>query len=476
MANAEHLAILRGGVEAWNEWRKNNSDPKLGLIEVDLRGADLSEAYLCRANLREADLRGADLRWADLCGVNLIDADLRKAHLRPADLIGADLRGANLHGADLIEADLRGANLSHADLRRAKLSEANLIKVDLIEADLVWADLREADLRGADLRWADLRWADLHGANLIKADLSGADLRWAKLIKADLRWADLRVANLIKADFSEADLREADLRYGQLPVCSLTKANLTGAKLYATWRHDWIIKDVECSYVFWDVDGEIRSPEDRDLAPGEFEQLYRTLPTIEYIFQNGMTTLDPLIMDRVVRAIRERNPEYDIKIDSISARGLAPSIKFTVQRGEHMKPALAEVTKRYEAKLQELHGRLDELRRINQHLIDRPSEVHIRYVHGAYIAVYGSTINIDQHVECITKLRDAVAALPEDSPTFAQVAKKTALDLIGSALKNVAKGQVKKAAEQIIELGKVLGPVIVNTAAYAFFKSMIPGG
>jgi hypothetical protein len=25
-------------------------------------------------------------------------------------------------------------------------------------------------------------------------------------------------------------------------------------------------------------------------------------------------------------------------------------------------------------------------------------------------------------------------------------------------------------------LGKDLGPVIVNTAAYAFFKSMIPGG
>jgi hypothetical protein len=367
--------------------------------------------------------------------------------------------------------DLRGAHLSHAYLCAAKLSQANLIKVDLIEAYLGGANLREADLSGANLRWAKL-----DGANLIKADLGGADLRWAKLIKADLRWADLRVANLIKADFSEADLREADLRYGQLSVCSLTKAKLTGAKLYATWRHDWIIKDVECSYVCWDVNGEIRSPKDRDLAPGEFGQLYRTLPTIEYIFQEGMTPMDPLIMDRVVRAIRERNPEYDIKIDSISARGLAPSIKFTVQREEHTKPALAEVTERYEAKLQELHGRLDELRRINQHLIDRPSEVHIRYVHGAYVAVYGSTVNIDQHVEYITKLRDAVAALPEDSPTFAKVAKKTAMDIIGGAMKDVAKGQVKKAAEQIIKLGKDLGPVIVNTAAYAFFKSMIPGG
>jgi hypothetical protein len=32
---------------------------------------------------------------------------------------------------------------------------------------------------------------------------------------------------------------------------------------------------------------------------------------------------------------------------------------------------------------------------------------------------------------------------------------------------------VKKAAKQIIELGKDLGPVIVNTAAYGFFKSCL---
>ena len=51
---------------------------------------------------------------------------------------------------------------------------------------------------------------------------------------------------------------------------------------------------------------------------------------------------------------------------------------------------------------------------------------------------------------------------PEYSPIFAKVAKKTALDIIGSALKDVAKGQVKEAAKQIYELGKDLGPVIVN--------------
>jgi hypothetical protein len=40
-------------------------------------------------------------------------------------------------------------------------------------------------------------------------------------------------------------------------------------------------------------------------------------------------------------------------------------------------------------------------------------------------------------------------------------------------MKDIAKGQAKEAAKQVYELGKELGPVIANTAAYAFFKSCL---
>jgi hypothetical protein len=78
---------------------------------ADLRGANLSGAYLRRANLSGAYLRRADLRGADLRG---------------ADLSGADLRRADLRGADLSDADLSDANLSDTDLRIANLSGADL--------------------------------------------------------------------------------------------------------------------------------------------------------------------------------------------------------------------------------------------------------------------------------------------------------------------------------------------------------------
>ena len=82
--------------------------------DVDLRGADLTHAYLMGADLRDADLTRAALTGADLRGADLTDADLE----------GADLRGAVLTGAVLTGADLEGAILTGAQIREVQLSTA----------------------------------------------------------------------------------------------------------------------------------------------------------------------------------------------------------------------------------------------------------------------------------------------------------------------------------------------------------------
>jgi uncharacterized protein YjbI with pentapeptide repeats len=51
MANDEHVAMLKKGVDAWNAWRVENPE-----IRPDLSEADLSKANLAGANLREANL------------------------------------------------------------------------------------------------------------------------------------------------------------------------------------------------------------------------------------------------------------------------------------------------------------------------------------------------------------------------------------------------------------------------------------
>jgi hypothetical protein len=96
------------------------------LENVNLQGADLTWANLPEAHLREAKLQGASLAEADLQGANLKLAQLQRGHLK-----GALLQEAHLEGANLQEADLQGAYFQRASLGEANLQEANLREVNL---------------------------------------------------------------------------------------------------------------------------------------------------------------------------------------------------------------------------------------------------------------------------------------------------------------------------------------------------------
>jgi uncharacterized protein YjbI with pentapeptide repeats len=181
MANAEHLALVRKGRKAIDEWRQAHPRARLDLRGADLVGVDLTEADLSAAYLSAAKLNRAKLSWANLREADLVGAVLREANLSLARLGKADLSKANLRETILREANLKGANLAWADLslaalNGAKFSEASLTGARLIEANLTHANLSRADLTGADLSKANLRKTDLRGANLSKAWLGGTSL------------------------------------------------------------------------------------------------------------------------------------------------------------------------------------------------------------------------------------------------------------------------------------------------------------
>jgi hypothetical protein len=164
MANPEHLAILKQGVKAWNEWKEKNPIPM-----PDLSGANLSKA----------DLRGVVLVWTNLSQANLSGANLSGVRLNVANLIGADLSeaclaNASLCGADLIGAKLIKTNLSGADLTGAKLSLADFIKADLTGANLSQANLMNARLVDTNLAKADLSYCHVYGIAAWDLDLTDA--------------------------------------------------------------------------------------------------------------------------------------------------------------------------------------------------------------------------------------------------------------------------------------------------------------
>jgi len=297
MADEEHLAILRQGVDAWNAWREKEPSVRPNLVM-----ADLIWANLLQARLNQANLSGADLSEADLCG-----ADLSEAGLSEADLHGAKLIEANLYEADLSEADLSEADLSMANLREANLSEANL---------------SGADLSGADLSMANLRGANLGEANVRVANLSGAKLDRASLMRA----------NLIDACLDGADL--------------------TGAKLWETQRTGWSIKNVICRVAFWDRDGK----EPTKYEEGEFERIFAEKPRIILRYAGGISLIDLLALPLVVERLQAEYPGSVLQIHSMQNDAGGASVTITVEDRAGRDPeAFEQELVRIQTKLNHVH-------------------------------------------------------------------------------------------------------------------------
>jgi hypothetical protein len=114
-----------------------------GIVDLDkanLRGANLSEAFLLVANLSGTDLRGADLSKAILDGADLSETTL----------VGADLRGANLRETKLSGADLRGAGLTETNVTADQL-------VQVRSQDIIMEDANPASHKKGYLLVRDSR-------------------------------------------------------------------------------------------------------------------------------------------------------------------------------------------------------------------------------------------------------------------------------------------------------------------------------
>jgi uncharacterized protein YjbI with pentapeptide repeats len=134
VANPEHEAILKQGVERWNAWRHDNPTVRPDLSRVYLRGANLlNGVYLSGANLYWTDLQGAGLSCANLSGTVLSWTDLSNADLSSATLSHADLSCAFLGHANLTHADLTGANFTNAMLVNTVFADVDLNSVTGLE-------------------------------------------------------------------------------------------------------------------------------------------------------------------------------------------------------------------------------------------------------------------------------------------------------------------------------------------------------
>lgn len=134
--------------------------------------------------------------------------------------------------------------------------------------------------------------------------------------------------------------------------------------------------------------------------------------------------------------------------------------------------------KRY--RVAELLGQIESPRETQVHIeniiANKKAHVEIAVGVGSGIAATGKAkvkieIKVEKAVEHLDDLKKIIEGQPKQK--IPAVVKRKGLEIIHDALKDVAKRQLAEAAKKVLELGKDFGPMIVNTAAYTFFKSMM---
>ena len=264
------------------------------------------------------------------------------------------MQNANLTGLKLRNLCLRGANLQGADLLDVNLSASDLTGANLSESNLLQAYLEGTNLACAVLERSILNRSYLTGAILYKANLRGAALSGARLILADLRKADLTGADITMAQFAHADLE---------------KAKLDGVVTDGLGPEGWFIEGIKCSHFFIEHYSEgnwgkrTRIPKSGYFAPGEFEDRFKSRPTIEFVFEHGMNALDPAILGLVKDEANSKHPEADLRLFSIDTKGGIPQAIIEISEKVSKEDAIQLVHIYYQQTITQMNRELDGLRK-----------------------------------------------------------------------------------------------------------------
>jgi len=126
MANPEHVAKLKEGVEAWNAWRRTTSDkPDLSRIVLtntefagcDLTGSDFSDAILEQVTFIGCKCNTCSFERANLVAVILFATQMHSCNFKDARIGFSEFHGTSLRQSEFAGAAVQGTAFAGVDLR-----------------------------------------------------------------------------------------------------------------------------------------------------------------------------------------------------------------------------------------------------------------------------------------------------------------------------------------------------------------------
>lgn len=252
---------------------------------------------------------------------------------------GKSLRKADLHGINLTNLDLTGVDFEEANLIGAILNGTILENANLKRANLIAASLVNANLRGADLRKTDFERADLSGANMEKSNPHEADLEGCILKDANLRGANLHEADLKSANLQKADLRDTNLSSAILNNANLTNADITGANIWGIAHVGWQIEGIVADYIYVcekKLNDSAKQRTRQVFESNGFEELYKSLPTVEMLFTEGLTLEALANLIKMVEVSNNKNPDREMDLQEIKRTVQDVIVKFRIREDKDL--------------------------------------------------------------------------------------------------------------------------------------------
>jgi hypothetical protein len=253
--------------------------------------------------------------WEKLRKLRLVFGKMPKGKWSHGGLGAANengMSGFDLKGADFSGAYLGAANFSGAILKNASFSGAELYEAKFNEANLIGANLSRSDLYKADFTLANLSDADLQHACLLNATLSAVNLN-----RANLQESILEEVNLNRADLSGADI--------------------TGSTFWGVSSAGWKIEGIRAQYVYFCEN--VKSKKEnyrRDFKAGQFEALYKSLPTVEIIFEEGISPAGLLTLSLLVERINGQNPNLGVRMTDIRKNEFETRVGLKLNKDEDL--------------------------------------------------------------------------------------------------------------------------------------------
>lgn len=208
---------------------------KMSFNSAILKGANLSDSKLNRANLTECSLREIILDRANLSETNISKAILIEIKCREAKynysimkgsmLIRIEADGAVFDNADLAESIISGGSFTGASFRNTNLSNCEINH---------GGDFSRADFMPGIGEPTNINGIKFTAVKLEQAKFNSIEALDTCFLSASMMGAEFKSTRFINADFSDTDLTGsyftfADVKESRFHKTTFSKSNLEGA-------------------------------------------------------------------------------------------------------------------------------------------------------------------------------------------------------------------------------------------------------